>query len=146
MNDFGTRPIHLLDRPFIYTTWLKSYKKESPFTQFVDSERFYKHHAKLIDKFFDNTNLITAVAHEVDDEEVILGYVIAERRQDEMDIIHYIFIKPPFRNFGIARSLLRSLGIDLTKSEFTHWTYDLDSFFKTHPQLRWKLAFNPYKT
>ena len=57
---------------------------------------------------------VVLVAHPEGDEDTILGWTCAE-----LDVLHYVYVKAPFRRLGIARTLL---GRYKPLTTCTHWT------------------------
>lgn len=124
------------DMPFIFSTWLKSYKNESSFAQRIRNDTFFSWHHLIIENILKKPTTSITIAHVKDDPDVILGYMIGERPAT----IHYAFVKEPFRGFGVATQLFERTKISIDNCEFTHWTYPMDSIILKYS----KLNYNPY--
>ncbi len=53
------------------------------------------------------------IACDPSDPEFIYGYLVV-RPLDDVKIIHYAYVKKPFRKFGILKKLLSECQIDLS--------------------------------
>lgn len=138
------------DKDFVFSTWLKSYKYSSYFAQRIKKYYFFKYHQKVLDAIWERETSHCLIACLKEDESVILGYIVVERF--EKPILHFIYVKSNFRNFGIAKSLIDESEIDLSLAFFTHWCFvkvlnddgsyyfDNDWFFRKFPNL----TYNPY--
>lgn len=58
----------------------------------------------------------TRIAHAPDDERTILGWACIDEKRG---LLHYIYVKEPYRRGGIARALLDPYPLVRTA---THWT------------------------
>lgn len=117
------RPSNSSDMPFIYSSWLKTYKFSSPFTKRIKSSIFFQKHHDLIEDAV-NRGMEIFVACPKDGEETIIGYMAIER---DKNAINFVYIKDPFRGFGIARLLYEESQLEPGEVFFTHWCYSLDA-------------------
>lgn len=86
------------DIPFIYQTWLNSFRYDS-WSKATAKSVFFDHYKLVIDEILSNSKTLIACLPE--DEDIILGYLVYESQ-----IIHYIFVKNDFRKYGIAANLV----------------------------------------
>ena len=122
------------DLGFIFSTWLKHYKQHSDLTKHITNSVFYVKYHKIIEKLLAKS--LVVVAHPPGRPEVILGYAALEMLTPP--VVHWVYVKGPWRRFGIARLLLE--GLDVAHCSFTHWTRDIESFRE-----RWPTAvYDPY--
>ena len=75
-----------------------------------------------------------------DNPDIILAYAIYETGMDG-PVVHYIFVKPEFRQLGIAKQMISNLKISLDNCTFTHWTYPVDELIKKLPNM----TYDPYR-
>lgn len=122
------------DAAFIFSTWLRSYAGSSYFARKIPRKTFFAYHHQIIERIIAR-NATVLVATPEDDPSTILGYLVHEG-----PVLHYIYTKGPFRRLGIASRLIKESGLDLNKSQFTHWTYDADDLLPLWPGL----SYNPY--
>ena len=110
------------DKNFIYRSWLQSYKHDSPMTVFIGRDFFFKIQQKIVDTIFSRDDTKTIIACDENDEEIIFGFLVYQPK-----IIHYVYVKEPFRKLGIATTLLKELGNveNFQGSHFTYKYYDL---------------------
>lgn len=90
------------DFPFIFNSWLRSYKTYQD-VKSVPDEMYYKGQHKVIEDTLLVSNI--SIAYHVDDPDHILGYIVYEYEEPTTSIIHWVFVKKPFREHGIARKL-----------------------------------------
>lgn len=124
------------DEAFVYSTWLKNYKHSSYFAKRIRPMVFFKGHRVLVDHLLKKESAKTLVAHPKNDPDTILGYLTFEPQ-----VVHFVFVKDPFRKMGIATVLLRAAQIELETATFTHWTFPVDEFVRRWPGM----TYDPYK-
>ena len=122
------------DIPFIYATWLNSYRTDSDIGKSVKKSIYFKEYVKVLDSILakDDTTVLVAVLPR--NTAIILGYLVFQP-----SVIHYAFVKESFRKNNIAKSLL----IDSAQhfNFFTHRTK------KSEPIIKSKLTqldYNPF--
>lgn len=144
--DIDFRSVNKTDHAYIYATWLRTYKEQSVFAQFVPNTIYYNWHARIIKNILEKQFVNAIVIHAKDDPEVILGYLIQEHAPNTMNTVHFIYVKKRFRNFGFAKKLFNHAFPDLMQQscEYSHCTFDMDRYLRAHPELRGKLVYNPY--
>lgn len=117
----------------IFATWLKSYQAASPNTKHIPRDDYFTGHHKVLERIFARKPTVM-LAVLPDDHEVILGYSVTEN-----DTIHYVYVKPAFRRYGIATALLGASGIS-PRARFTHYTYVIRLM---HERVK-EMTYNPY--
>jgi hypothetical protein len=132
MTNLLIRPGKIEDLPFIYSTWLRAYKYSSDFARSISSEVYYKFHHLLIERIITRSAQVL-VACESENLDVVFGYLIAEG-----PVIHFAYVKKPFRDLGIGTSLLKMYG--KMPQYVSHLTKDGKKFLEAHPTVR----YNPY--
>lgn len=134
MTDFSIRLVNPEDIPFIYSTWLKSFKQDSSTGTSMRKTVFMKDYVKVIDAILQDPNTTVFVACKLDEPNIILGYMVFGPNR----VFHYIFVKEAFRLFGIARTLFKSNQVD-GESFCTHQTRTAAQIIRnyniTHNQL-----------
>ena len=96
------------DVSFIFNSWLKSFRK-SPLTHNVNSTIYFTEHHKTIEKLLKTNE--TLVACNEHDPSQIFGYICAGRYQGVF-VVHYIYVKHPYRGLGLAKGLFQSFKHD----------------------------------
>ena len=135
------RPATADDLPFIFNSWLKAYKHSSLFAKRIKHEVFFKYHHAVVERILARGATVL-VATPVDDQNTILGYVVAEPL--DVPTLHFVYVKAPFRRFGIGRQLALAMVARLGAADavdFTHWTKDMDWASEKLPSF----TYNPYK-
>lgn len=132
INEVTVRMAVKEDLPFIYSTWLKSYRYGSQFAKKLTNKVYYEWHHKLIERLFARgANCFVVV--DSSDISVLYGYVVIEG-----PVMHFSYIKKPFRNLGLFNKLIETSGIK--SGPFTHYTEFCDEYLKKHEG--WE--YNPY--
>lgn len=119
-------------RNLIYATWLRSYEANSLQTKNIKRDAFFAGHHRVLDAIFARDPQVT-LAVLPDDESVVLGWAVTEP-----GVVHYCYVKPSFRRYGIAKALLNHVHRPF---EYTHHTFILRQI----PQHVEDCDFNPYR-
>ena len=93
------------DIPFITSSWLRSNRDGFMVRSVPNTVYYYKHH-KILESLLPRGIVIVACNEE--DPDQILGWCCAEVLDTAL-VIHYIYIKQPFRRFGIASRMIALL-------------------------------------
>ncbi len=123
------REAHINDMPFIYNSWLISYGSSSGLH--ISKDLYFREQQRLIEKLVGNPQVECLVACLPEYENQILGWVCRDR-----SIIHYMYVKHPYRKLGIGRTMLNVLG---SVKFLTHHTR-----ISTVICPKWKITYNPY--
>lgn len=128
------------DLNFIFNKWLKNYKFSSRFAKNIKSDVYYKWHHLIVERILARPSSQVLIANPIDEPDVDLGFICYEETNDQK-IIHYLFVKPEFRGFDIARRLyLQAMGSN-DYAYFTHWTYPMDTITTKLTTL----TYDPYR-
>lgn len=100
-SHLSIRPMVEHDTNFIYNSWLKSAQADHdlPNSKFFDS---YRDHIKEILK---RSKVI--VACDPEDPTFLHGYMVCQQVEGVF-ILHWVYVKAPFRKMGVASDLIRS--------------------------------------
>lgn len=125
---WSLRPLVPSDIPFVFNSWLKSYR-ESPQVVGVPNTVFYDKFHQVIEQILPKSVVI--VAHDPEDQSIIYGYVVAEYTGRDL-VFHWVYVKHPFRNFGLAKALEQEiLTIAHQSVYYTPRTRTIDSIMKS---------------
>ena len=105
------------DMGLIYQSWLRSYRF-SDFARAIRVSIYFSEHRHVVDSLVNTAKIVCAVNPE--DPTHIYGWACMDL-SGQLPIVHYVFIKPPYRGFGIAKLLLK--GIQGRPFLFTHMTH-----------------------
>lgn len=146
MDEIAFREMKSEDRHYILASWLRTYRQESQFAQFIRDPIYYDWHSKIIESILARPHTQVTLVTDKEDPNLIFGYLVNEHAPNSMNTIHFIHIKGKFRRFGLAKKLLAYASPDfMTQAcQFTHWTFDLDRYFRFHPEMREVIVYNPY--
>jgi hypothetical protein len=120
------------DLPFIYSTWMKSYRYDSNLAQGCRNTIFFPEYSRVIDYILSQEDTKALVACSPEENEVIFGYLVHQPH-----ILHYAFTKEAFTQFGIAKALLDHAG---GATYYTHRTHISKQISDAHPEL----IYNPF--
>lgn len=115
------------DTNFIVNSYLKSYRG-SPESRAISEESYYG----LYKKRLEGMAGAIVVATSQDDDDQILGYAIGHGSDL---IIHYVYVKYPFRGLGLAKVLLKALCPN----------FGTESTVITHQPRNWVQVSSKYK-
>lgn len=127
------------DINFIINSWLKNYKFSSKFAQNIPAKIYYSYHEPIIKALINNCANHSIVATLEDAPNVILGYLIQQPFENH-SLVHYVYVKFPFRSNGIAKQMFEAAGIDPDYFTHTHWTGPVTAYYDYHPNI----IYNPY--
>lgn len=128
------------DLAFLYDSWLESYRR-SDFARRVKKENYFVWHRLMIDQALKRPSTTVYVANYKGEEDVILGYMVTELLNGERRIVHYAYVKKPFRRQGLA-SLLFQVAEVQSPFIITHWTWDADPIIESKIS---KITYDPYR-
>lgn len=124
------------DVPFIFNSWLRSYRNSS-FARTLSNEVYYAGHHRLIERALKRCQV--SVVCGLEDSGQIFGYSVTEKVTGVL-VVHYIYVKDSYRNMGIANTLLQHAGHDKKIfSCYTQHTKPCDLVAS-----RYSLLFQPY--
>lgn len=135
------RSVREEDVPFIFSSWLRSYHQTRN-AKTIDNRSYYAGQHRIIEAILDRPGTEIMVATDKEDETQILGYVVFEHRL-EFVMIHWLYVKLPFRNFGIGKQLLAQVPrLKGRKTVVTHLPklekkVHMDSSLEYNPYLAW---------
>jgi hypothetical protein len=124
------------DLPFIFATWLRSYRHSSQFAKKISNDVYFKYHHAAIERIISRGGIIK-IANIVGDPNVILGYACLEAQGGTDMVVHYVYVKKNFRKMGIASRLYKPEKGDY----FTHLTDDVTWALAKYDGL----IYNPYR-
>lgn len=89
------------DAAFIYDTWLNGLRGGNDLFKEIEINRYYRYYRSVIKFLMERYEVTKKIACLEEDEDVLLGYSITEG-----DTLHWIYVKPHWRKFGIGNNLL----------------------------------------
>jgi ribosomal protein S18 acetylase RimI-like enzyme len=130
------RPAIAEDAPFIFNSWLKSYRS-SHFARYIVNTVYFTEHHKIIEKLIKENKVLVACNPE--DPTQLYGYICAGTVEGFF-VCHYIYVKHTYRNMGIGKALLNSFEHDPSVAGiYSHHTRIADRLAP-----RYNLVFHPY--
>ena len=136
MENCRLRPLTEEDYPFLYNSWLKSYRF-SLFAERITNTIYFEDHHKLIEKIINNSK--TLIACNPSDPSQLYGDIVAGEEEGVL-VVHFVYVKHTFRNMGIGKTLLDAVGHSSDKaSVYTHHTRMADKLASKH-----NFVYHPY--
>lgn len=132
---FELRPAGAEDVGFIRHSWLHSYRHNAPWAEAIPGPVYYPEHAGIIAKLIQRSSCVVACSPE--DSSQVMGWCVAQRLAGK-SCLHFVYVKQPFRGFGIARALLHALDVR------DGWCSHLTEGHGVKLAAALKLVFNPY--
>ena len=130
------RPAIQEDVPFIFNSWLKSFR-HSHIGRLVTNEIYFNSQHKIIEKILQENTVMVACNQE--DPSQLYGYIVAGDVEGHF-ILHYVYIKHTYRNMGLAKTLLNTFSHDpSTASVYTHHTRVAEKLAS-----KYNFVFHPY--
>lgn len=122
------------DMPLIFSTWVNGayFGSDKPKDEATERQEKYKLRCR-IERILDSRSTHVVIACDKKDPDFIYGYSVFENK-DQGATLHWIFVKPTFRRFGIGRNITPE-----TIDEVSHLT----TFAKKIKPDLWK--YNPFK-
>ena len=128
------RPMQPSDEPFIYSTWLKSYRNSS-FAEAMSNDVFFASHKDIIAGLLETASVVMIVNPE--DHDQIYGYSVTH---NSLPITHFIYVKYTFRRLGLVAKLVEENGIFGHSVNFiTHLPRNYQSW-----KTKYNLEYSPY--
>jgi hypothetical protein len=124
------------DVEFMLKTWLREYRRAMP-RAFPD-RLYYNEFQKIILALTRKSN--ARVVCTTNDPNFIVGFLVGDVYPEyETAVVHFAYMRPPFRRYGFARQALLDMAYqDGYEIIATHWTPYMDRF-----RIK-QLIHNPY--
>ena len=129
------------DLPFLFNSWLKSYRF-SHFGEKITNTIYFEDHHKVIEAILYKSKVLVACSN--DDSSHLYGYIVTGEEEGIL-VLHFIYVKHTFRNMGIGKTLLDAVGHSSdVASVYTHHTRIADKLaskynFVYHPYLMFEI-------
>lgn len=134
---YTLRAVETQDIPFIYNSWLKSYR-DSATVAGVPNTIYYGEHHRVIEKILNSAGTLVTVAVNSDDLAQIFGYIVG-RKLDTVNVIDWLYVKHPFRGHGIGKALEAIFATAPTPVHYTHRVKHAERVLKSRNYI-----YNPY--
>ena len=138
MLPYILRPHTNEDENFIYDTFLKIYREVDP-NNFIPADNYFSNQRSVIKSLLSKSKVL--IATDIENIDYIYGYIIYDFVKDFL-VLHWLHIKKPFRNQGIANDIIKTL-YPRTKSDIIVCTHKSRVFKQLKD--RYKLQYDPYK-
>lgn len=124
------------DLPFIFSSWLKSFRN-SNFAKNILNNTYYSEHHRIIEEILKISTVLLAC--DKSNVENIYGYIVAAKL-DNMFTIHYVYVKHTYRRMGLAGLLIGAFQLDPREpAYYTHDTHMANILAR-----KYRFEYNPY--
>jgi len=97
------------DIPFICDSWIKSYR-DSPTAKHLSTSVYMAGHTPIVEHLLrERCGAIVLYPPDAGADE-ICGWICAEIGGDGQFVLHYVYIKGPYRGLGLLRRLMGAAG------------------------------------
>ena len=111
----AVRPMREDDLPFLTDSWLRSFR-EGNFG--VPHDEYFETQRRVIKSLLRQSK--AAIACDPNDADQVFGYVVWHARQEGKPLVHWCFVKHPFRRFGVCRHLMKVVDPEKRGVLLTH--------------------------
>jgi hypothetical protein len=115
------RPIEPEDVAFVICSWLEGYWDDGPFELVMPKSQWWRRWHVVIENILADERCKTLIACNPENEEQLYGFVSAR----PPDILHWVYVKQPYRGNGIAKELELDAGLRLP-FRLSHWSSGAD--------------------
>lgn len=117
------RPATGDDVPWIYSSWLKSYREHGKGAHLIPRETYYKHHRQRMEKITSTSGVVTIVACPAENSEQILGWLCGAKLPPYDAVLYYGHVKSHARRQGIMKAMCAAFGVGRgSQVAYTHHT------------------------
>jgi len=127
------------DRVFVVSSWLDSFR-ESHTAGMIAMATFYDKMWGEIENLMDRSGSRTIIACNAGDPNQLHGFVTFDLDTGtDPPVVHYLYVKAPFRRWGIARGLFAAAGINSERPmDYTFKTSVVVRLANKIPLARWQ--------
>lgn len=130
------------DESFIYSSWLKSFRAGSTWAADIPGQIFFANHKKVIERLLGEAGIVIAANPEATDQ--IFGYGIYSPTSGGVTVMHYLYVKHPYRRLGIGSDIVRVVRqVSGHDAELPMVASHIAGDW-TKVRERWNLVYNPY--
>ena len=122
------------DTAFIINAWLHGFKNGCEYFKLIDHSAYMDVYGTVLNKIITKDNVDIKIICLADTPEIILGFSVFELTTAGI-ILHWVYVKPDWRNNGVGLRLLPE-----NIKYCTHLTKIGKSLLKKHPEIK----FNPF--
>lgn len=112
------------DLPFIYDTWINSFRKSSEFTRKIHRKVYEQQHRQIVNRCLHRPTVRVTVACDANDPSVIYGYMVWERGLTDRDVVHYVYVKATWQKAGVATHMLTTMLPRPDRIFLSHYTFN----------------------
>lgn len=119
-----TRPARESDKNFILNSWLRSYRKNVTWycRARLSSTEYFEGHRSIVYGALETSDV--SVLCDPEDDDQIYGWCCHRRLNSDSVIVHFLYVKAPYRGFGLGEYLFDYV-LDGSGCIATHWTWRL---------------------
>jgi GNAT superfamily N-acetyltransferase len=125
------------DIPFIFSSWLRSFREQGYLARAVPNTIYYQNHHQILQKLVKRSKVY--IACNSNDVSQIYGYIVGEYIENAL-VIHYLYVKHSFRKLGVGKALFNSFDHDTSLAACcSHLTKPVEKFL-----MKYNVIYHPY--
>ena len=127
------------DMTFVISSWLDSFR-DSHTAGMISMASYFEIMWPQVEALVDRPGSRTIVACNAGDARQLHGFITFDTATgSDPPIVHYVYVKSPFRRWGIARGLFAAAGIDPERPlDYTYKTAIVVRLARKIPLARWQ--------
>ena len=106
MTAIKYRPSVHTDEAYVYRSWIRSFR-ESPFGRTLTDDAYNLAQQGKMEAILDVAN-VTIVCPD-DDPDTIIAFAVHDRTEDDLLLVHYLYVRELSRHQGVAQKLIQQL-------------------------------------
>lgn len=118
---YKLRPYRQSDINFIQNSWGSSYYKGAEYSLYLSPREFNEKHRPIREDLLSSPSTALIIACGIEDEDLILGWILIEKPTKDGLILHYLYVKEAFKGEGISDHLLKN-ALPIKPILVTHMT------------------------
>ena len=131
------------DYPFIYSSWLKSYRN-SDFATTQANHVYHLNQHNIIEEILNTCEVYLITSAPSPEQEILFGFIAYEYLQN-VPVIHYLYIKYTYRGFGLGKALFNLAVNTLPDGSKEPFLYTYHSFDAKQLRVKFNACiYNPY--
>lgn len=130
------------DEGFLYNSWLRSFRDGSKWAEEIPGQIYFANHKQVIARLLQDSGIVIAANPESDDQ--IFGYGVYQPMSGGVTVLHYLYVKQPYRRLGIGTALTRVIKQLSAHDPELPMVASHVSGMWDRLRVKWNLVYNPY--
>lgn len=96
------RPVTKSDLGFVVRTWIESLRYGNDLFREIPEHTLFENYKKFIGQIIEKPSTVITIASLRDEPGLIIGFAVGQGT----NILHYVYVREPWRKLGLARDLV----------------------------------------